>query len=74
MADWLCYSNYIAHPYLHEGMMAQRMSSGAVLQSTGYQVGSLVMVDDVLIFCCWLSWITREKGWIYLTYRHLGAS
>ena len=47
--------------------MAQRISSGSVSQSTGYQVGSLVMADDVLISCCWLSWVTREKEWIYLT-------
>ena len=59
----------IAHPYLHEGIMAQRMSSGAVLQSTGHQVDSLVMVDDVLISCCWFSWVTREEEWIYLTDR-----
>ena len=51
-----------------------RLSSGAVLQSTGYQVDSLVMVDDVLISCCWFSRVTREKEWIYLTDRHLGAS
>ena len=54
--------------------MAQRISSGAVLQSTGYQVCSLVMADDVLISCCSLSWVTREKEWIYLTDRHIGTS